>query len=348
MPLLTQIEEHNNNKSAYFISVIVAIKNEEHYIQKCLESLLNQTFSKKSFQIIIVDGGSTDNTLHIVERYLGKYPDFISLHHNPKQWQAVGRNIAIRNDKKSDLISYIDGHCIAEPHWLENLYNSFLESDSNQLGGVGSIHYSPDDESILGKSIEQVFSTPIGGFGSSYQPEKKKRQVQTAPFVLYSKSALKDVGYYDEDMKIGEDYTLNYKLQKKKYSLYVEPKAIVYYYKKQSLPAFFQQMFNYGIAKAIIVKKYPSSLSFFHFLPIIFSFAFLFLVFIGMFMPVIFFFVIFLFIIYISILFYYALLTSITKKQFYFCYLMPCIFVLQHVGYSIGFLKGLFKKSWEI
>ena len=347
MPLLMQIEEHNNNKSAYFISVIVAIKNEEAYIEKCLESLINQTFSKKLYQIIIVDGGSTDKTLSIVERYLRTYPHFISLYHNPEQWQAIGRNIAIIHDKKSNLITYIDGHCIAESHWLENLFKSFLESNSDQLGGVGSIHYSPDDESKLGRSIEQVFLTPLGGLGSSYKPEKNKKRVQTAPFVLYPKAALEDVGYYDEDMKIGEDFTLNYKLHKKNYTLYVEPKATVYYYKKQSFAAFFNQMFHYGIAKAMIAKKYPASLSFFHFLPSLLSIILLLLALAGLFIPIIALFVIFLLIIYISLLLYYALYTSIIKKQFYFCYLMPCVFVLQHIGYSIGFLQGLFKKRWK-
>ena len=118
MPLLMQTEGLSNNNPSYFISVIVAIKNEECYIEKCLDSIINQTLSKNMYNIMIVDGGSTDNTLSLVEPYLEKYPNLIILFHNPKQWQSAGRNIAITADDKSNLIAYIDGHCIADPYWL--------------------------------------------------------------------------------------------------------------------------------------------------------------------------------------------------------------------------------------
>jgi len=346
MLLLMQTADHENNNCSSFISVIVAIKNEEDYIEKCLDSLVNQTISKDVYRIMIVDGGSTDNTINLITPYIKKYPDFITLFHNPKQWQSCGRNIAIAHDDKSNLIAYIDGHCIADAYWLENLYHSYMESKSDSLAGIGSIHCSPDDETKIGKAIDQVFLTPLGGMGTSYQPQKEKKSVMTAPFVLYSKKAVQQVGGYDEDMKIGEDFTLNYKLREKKFSLFIEPKAIVYYYKKQSFIAFFKQMLNYGYAKAIIAKKYPSSISIFQYIPSLFLLGLFVNVLLVLFLPIVIFFIGAVVLCYLILILSFTLLTTLRKQEVFYCYFMPIIFLLQHIGFSIGFLIGLFKKGW--
>ena len=52
-----------------FISVVVGIRNEERYIEECIDSLLNLDYPKDSYEIIIVDGMSTDKTKDIVQKY---------------------------------------------------------------------------------------------------------------------------------------------------------------------------------------------------------------------------------------------------------------------------------------
>ena len=161
------------------ISVIIAIKDEERFIGECLQSLIDQSFPKKHYQLVIVDGGSTDRTIKIVKKYMKKYPKFIKFYHNPKQWQASGRNIGIRN-VKSEFIAYIDGHCKATKDWLETLYKSMKETNDSLVAGVGSIHISPKDDSLLGKAIGYVFDSELGGLGSSFRTIKKKMLVHSS------------------------------------------------------------------------------------------------------------------------------------------------------------------------
>ena len=61
-----------------YISVIVTVRNEEKTIGKCLTSLINQTLSKELYEIVVVDGKSTDNTCKIVE-YISKNSPFLLL-----------------------------------------------------------------------------------------------------------------------------------------------------------------------------------------------------------------------------------------------------------------------------
>lgn len=329
-----------------FISVIVAVRNEEKYIEKCLLSLINQEFSHKFYQIVVVDGMSTDQTVIIVQKFIRKYPNLIKYYENQKEWQAIGRNIAIQNETDSNLIAYIDGHCIADEKWLKTLYNSLQELNITKVGGVGSIHTSPKDESLIGKAIEQIFFSFIGGFGSSYRLIEKKKEVDTVPFVLYKREALEKVGLYDEGMRYGEDFTLNFKLRQADYKLFVEPKAIVYYYKRNTISSFFKQMHNYGFTKAIVWKKYPSSISAFHYIPSVLIIFLSLLMITSNYITEIKLVSYLLISIYGITIISYSLIYALENKQYRFIELMPVLYIVEHFAYGFGFLKGLFKKGW--
>ena len=68
-----------------FVSIVIPARNEEKFIGKCIESILNGTYPKDKLEIIVVDGMSEDRTEEIVDRYKEEYPSLIkfggSLHH---------------------------------------------------------------------------------------------------------------------------------------------------------------------------------------------------------------------------------------------------------------------------
>lgn len=295
--------------------------------------------------MVVVDGMSDDGTRDVVEKFREKYPNLIDMYQNPGEWQAIGRNIAIRSEKRGD-IAYIDGHCVAAESWLRTLHDS-LKASGESVAGVGSVHASPKDDSLLGKGIEQVFSTFVGGGASSFRSVKEKREVITAPFVLYRREAVEEVGLYDEDMKYGEDFTLNHKLRRAGHKLIVDPEAVVYYRKRRTIPSFFAQMYNYGVAKAIAGRKYPSSLTFFHVAP---SALLVFIITLG----VLSFFIVGLGLLltlaassYLILIVSTALFKAYEKRDVLFIGLMPILYIIEHFAYSVGFLRGLFKKGWK-
>jgi glycosyltransferase involved in cell wall biosynthesis len=321
------------------------VKNEERFIGRCLESLISQNVQKNLYQVIVVDGKSTDKTTNIVNEYIKKYPSLIKLCENSKEWQSAGRNVAIKTENRSNLFAYIDGHCIADCEWLKNLYKSYRELGDPMIGGIGSIHKSPKDEQLFGKAIEQVFCSFLGGFGSSYRPSTAIKKVHTVPFALYNKEALMEVGFYDEDLRYGEDFSLNFKLRNKGFNIYVEPKAVVYYYKRNSLFSFSKQMFNYGVAKAIILKRYPSAVGIMCLIPSI-SIVFLIVsivlsVYLGMSIIVISIIALYLLMVYFS-----TTISVISEKQLTYINSMPKIYITQHFSFGFGFLFGLAKKGW--
>jgi len=77
------------------VSIIIPCRNEERFIGKCIESLINQDYPKDKLEIIIVDGMSKDKTRKIVQKYSKKYP-FIKLMDNPRKKTVFALNIGIK------------------------------------------------------------------------------------------------------------------------------------------------------------------------------------------------------------------------------------------------------------
>ena len=73
-----------------FVSVVVGIRNEERFIEECIESLLRLDYPQDLYEIIIVDGMSTDKTRDLVQ----KYPVLLLL--NKRKNVAAARNLGVR------------------------------------------------------------------------------------------------------------------------------------------------------------------------------------------------------------------------------------------------------------
>ena len=86
------------------VSIIVPIYNKEKYLEKCLDSILGQTY--RDLEIILVDDGSTDNSLAICQRYAEK--DLrIKIYHKPNGGVSSARNLGLEKSTGT-LISFAD------------------------------------------------------------------------------------------------------------------------------------------------------------------------------------------------------------------------------------------------
>lgn len=313
-----------------FISVIVAVRNEEEYIIETLDSLLDQSID--FYEILVIDGASEDNTLSLIEAYRKEHPERIRIFQNPKKRQVFARNIGIAH-ARGNYTAYIDGHTMAEPNWLETLYNT-LRDAGETVAGVGSVHRSPLSEKFVQRAITELFASYVGGFRSSYRRVSELKEVRTAPFVLYSRYILEKVGCYDERMLYGEDFDLNYRITKEGYTLLLQPKAVTYYRKRETVKAFIHQMYKYGKGRAYILKKHPDSFKIFYLSPVMF-FLFSFLPIFSWIFPIFPYF----FIMYYGmwvLTFFLSSINMARKKadlRFLFC---TVLYVLEYFCYGLG------------
>ncbi len=101
------------------ISIIVPIYNTESYLRRCIESILNQTY--KNFELLLIDDGSTDNSLKICEEY-ALQDERIRVFHKQNGGQGTARNMGIDN-AKGDYIGFVDSDDYISPQMYEILLN---------------------------------------------------------------------------------------------------------------------------------------------------------------------------------------------------------------------------------
>jgi glycosyltransferase involved in cell wall biosynthesis len=103
------------------LSIVIPVYNLERFIIKCLESLENQTNS--DFEAIIVNDGSTDNTLEIIEDFLKQTSlKNARLFNSSNKGVSEARNLGIR-ESSGDYLLFLDGDDSIQPSLVETIYN---------------------------------------------------------------------------------------------------------------------------------------------------------------------------------------------------------------------------------
>ena len=108
------------------VSIIVPFYNVENYIEKCLQSLVNQTL--EDIEIILVNDGSQDGTEEIAKRFVEKYPNKIMYLEKENGGLSDARNYAIPY-AKGEYIAFLDSDDYVEANMYEEMYNKAKEEN---------------------------------------------------------------------------------------------------------------------------------------------------------------------------------------------------------------------------
>jgi cellulose synthase/poly-beta-1,6-N-acetylglucosamine synthase-like glycosyltransferase len=245
-----------------FVSVVVGIRNEEKFIEECIESLLNLDYPRDSYEVIVVDGMSTDKTRDIVQ----KYP--VNLLLNERKNVAAARNLGVKN-ARGEFVAFTDGDCQVEPQWLKTLVNEMQNSPDDVVcfGGPNLIF---DTDPVFGRVVGYAQESFLGSGGSAQSNNSsKKHYVGSLPNcnAMYKKAAIQEAGGFDERFVVGQDCDLNYRIGKNGNKFLYIPDAQVLHHRRGTLKSFSLRMFKYGMWMAELFKKHGEFVRWYAFLP---------------------------------------------------------------------------------
>ena len=133
-----RIRNREKINEEYLISVIVPLFNNERFISKCIDSLLEQTYA--NFEIIIVDDGSTDNSLNIAREYESKDARIKCLTCQRKTGVSGARNEGIENSK-GDYLCFIDSDDYVSKYYIESMITAIKHTGAD-IAAVGHMNVS--------------------------------------------------------------------------------------------------------------------------------------------------------------------------------------------------------------
>lgn len=120
-------------KKFAFVSVVICTYNRANYLERCIESLRKQTYP--NFEIIVVNGPSTDETNKILERY----QEIKIVKQEKLNGLSFARNLGI-GASNGEIVAFIDDDAVADENWIKYLVEGYIDES---IGGVGGLVYGP-------------------------------------------------------------------------------------------------------------------------------------------------------------------------------------------------------------
>lgn len=174
------------------VSIVICTYNRVTFLKRTLKSLENLRY--KNFEVIVVNGPSTDGTDKILDMYNGK----IKVATNPITNLSISRNIGIKLSA-GEIIAFIDDDAIPDENWLNDIISMYSDET---VGGVGGRVYGPGDDHF---QFENGYVDIWGDAdvhcqnGSNYNnPKDIRYNMMLGTNCTFLKKALIDVGGFDE------------------------------------------------------------------------------------------------------------------------------------------------------
>lgn len=197
-------------KELPFVTTMIVVRNEEKYIKKCLESFLEQEYPKDKYEILVIDGCSTDKTIDIVKETVKINQGVkVTILKNEKKLLASGWNLGIKY-AKGEYVVRLDAHGYVEKDFLINSVKTILEiKDAVCVGGA----MQTKALNSKGNIIADILSSPFGVGNSKFRYSDKAEYVDTVAFGLYKKKIFQKVGYFDETLKRNQDNDMHRRIK---------------------------------------------------------------------------------------------------------------------------------------
>ena len=213
------------------ISLIATVLNEGDNIRGVFESIKRQT--RPPDEIVIVDGGSRDDTLAIMRRYAAELPLRLFVEEGCNI--SRGRNRAIA-EAKGDIIAVTDAGVRLTESWLEKISAPFLADPSlNAVGGF--FHADP----------QTAFEVALGATTLPLEDEIDNATfLPSSRSIAFRKSAAEHIGAYPEWLDFCEDLVFDLRLRSHGGSFAFAPDALVYFRPRRNLRQFYRQYFLYA------------------------------------------------------------------------------------------------------
>ncbi|MDG1525873.1 MAG: glycosyltransferase [Candidatus Thalassarchaeaceae archaeon] len=211
------------------ISLTVCMRNAEHWVDQCLESLVKQTY--RPLEIIAVDDGSSDDGFTKLKAWEGEHNGIpVRILKQPPIGLSAGRNLALEHSV-GEWVAITDIDCRADPYWVSEMYlvSEGLE-DEQVLAVTGRTIFDEGDtvtSRLRARSIAR-----------KYTSRPRLTSLANGPCSMFERKALISVGGFDPEWYHAEDMEVSLRLLQIGGSIVHAPAAVVHHVAESSLRLF--------------------------------------------------------------------------------------------------------------
>jgi len=236
-----------------YLSVILSVRNERKMLPRLIDQLLEQNYPVELYEILVVDGRSTDGTADLIRRRYSDRRVRVRVLDNPRRTVAAGRNTGIRA-ASGDAMVFLSGHCTIPSKNLLADTAEILETT-----GAGCL-CRPQPllaaaETHMGEAIAHARSTRIGR-GSA--PPDLAGFLDPPGFAgVFRRIVFEEVGLFDETFDACTGLDFNERARQAGIRAYCDPRLAVHEQPPQKLRSLFAEMFRHGRGTSHWMRKHP-------------------------------------------------------------------------------------------
>ena len=251
----------------YEVAIVIPTLNEEHFISRCLNSIIKQTYEFEKMDVMIIDGGSNDNTKDIVAEYQKSHQN-IRFIENKKKIQSVAFNIGIKNSTAPYIIR-LDAHAEYDSKYI-SLCIENLKQDEKRGNVGGRCNILPFNQSIWAQTNAILNHSRFGIGGAAFRVSNEAHNTDSVPFGAFPRKIIEEIGGMREDLPRGEDNEYNSRIRKAGYKIFFDPNIISSYFARPTLGASCKQMYANGNSIGYLYYIDREAIGIRHLVPLLF------------------------------------------------------------------------------
>ncbi|HEY4225534.1 MAG TPA: glycosyltransferase family 2 protein [Pseudolysinimonas sp.] len=234
------------------VSYVMPVLNEAGYVEAAIRSVLEQDYAGP-VEVVLALGPSHDGTREIVER-LAVADDRIRLVENPGMDIPIGLNLAIKAARHPDIIR-VDAHTELAPGYTTRGIDDLERTGAASVGGIMVATGAPGFQAAVARAYNSRFG--LGG-GAYHGSAAVAGPAESAYLGVMRADALAEVGYFDESLRRGEDWELNYRFRQAGKTVWLDPELRVKYWPRSTPGKLARQFFATGVWRAELVRRLGS------------------------------------------------------------------------------------------
>ena len=309
-------------------SLIIPLYNRPDEITELLESMVDMK-TDLSFEVIIVEDGSSIPSKDIVLTFRDQLN--LLYYSKPNSGPGLSRNYGAKYSS-GEFIIFLDSDVVLPIEYLNEVEDY---QKINNLDAFGGPDKSCDSFTVIQKSINYSM-TSFFTTGGIRNKQKGFEKFHPRSFNMGIRKTVFDALGGFSELRFGEDIDFSIRLIKAGFKTGLIEAAFVFHKRRTDFKKFFKQVYNSGLARIVLFKRYPKSLKIVHFLPSIFTIGLLISIVLG------FSFSVFYLLINIFILMVFIDATMKEKSIIVGMFSVYASFV-QLIGYGLGFIVSYWK-----
>lgn len=235
------------------VSVVVPTYNNARKLPACLDALLQQDLSPDCYEILVVDDGSSDDTLHVLNSYASKAPNLRYLH-QPNAGPAAARNQGARK-ARGRVLMFTDDDCVVQPDWIRQMRCPIVQSEGLVVGVKGA--YRTRQTSPVARFAQREF-------------EDRYRKLLTSEHIdfvdtysaAFDRQVFLSLGGFDTSFRTAnnEDTEFSYRMAEAGYRMAFNPEAIVYHTHPDTLVKYLKVKFSRAYWRMVVYRSFPDKM----------------------------------------------------------------------------------------